>query len=176
MSNAAATAPEANEYAEYYGNYIKLVPAGDILDVMQSETSKALDVYKSISEEQSLKRYAPDKWSIKDLLRHVVDTERVFSYRALRFARADETPVEGFEQDDYVASANADAIPFADLVSEFEHLRAANLILFRTLPAEAWTRSGKASGNPVSVRALVHILAGHEMHHRNVLKERYLAS
>lgn len=167
-------APEATEYAPYYGRYIGLVGRPDVVTALEDQPRDTLALLSGLAEEQGDYRYASDKWSIKEMLGHVVDTERVFSYRALRFARNDATPLASFEQDGYVRAGEFGDRSLADLIEEFIAVRRATVWLFRGLSTEAWTRIGIASGNPVSVRALAYIVAGHELHHRNVLKEKYL--
>jgi hypothetical protein len=167
--------PERGEAGEYYFTYINRITSGDILGVLegQSETSSAF--LRGISEEKSLYRYSPDKWSIRQLWNHVNDAERVFAGRALWFARGLESALPSFDQNAAVASAHADSIAWARHIEEFRHVRMASVALFRSLPGEAWKRSGVASGNPVSVRALAYIVAGHTDHHLAILRERYLS-
>jgi hypothetical protein len=169
-------APEASEYAAYYGRYISLVPSGDIVAALEDQPRETLALLSDLSEEQAEYRYAPGKWSIKEMLQHVTDGERVFSYRALCFARNDQTPLPSFEQDGYVQSGNAADCRLSDLIDEFVCVRRATVWLFRQLSPEAWTRRGVASDNPVSVHAIAYIIAGHELHHRRVLQEKYLAA
>ena len=171
---AGSTRPTSGEYAEYYDRYISLVPEGDIVVTLEKQLDTTLALLGGIDESQANKRYAPDKWSIKELVGHVIDGERVFAYRALRFARNDQTPLSGFEQDDYVRSGGFDDRALADLAEEFEHVREANIILFGSLAPEAWSLRGPANEVEVSVRALVYIIAGHEAHHVTVLKTKYL--
>ncbi len=133
-----------------------------------------LGLLRTISEKTSLHRYAPGKWSVRELLSHVTDTERVFVHRALWFARGFDSPMPSFEQEIAVAGARADTVSWARHVEEFRAVRLATVPLFRNLPAEAWAKTGVASGNPVTVRALAWITAGHAAHHAAILKERYL--
>lgn len=168
--------PEATEYAPYYDKYISLITDGDILTSLGQQLDQTLALLGSISEEQANFRYAPDKWSIKEVVGHLIDTERIFAYRALRFARNDATSLQGFEQDDYIRNASFDNYTLNDLASEFAHVRRSNLSLFKHLDEEAWKRKGKASDNEVSVRALAYIIAGHELHHMAVLRSKYLPS
>ena len=170
----AVTQPEATEYAPYYGRYISLVPEGDVLETLSQQLDTTLETLRGISEAQADYRYAPGKWSTKELVGHVIDTERIFAYRALRFARNDATPLPGFEQDDYISNASFNECKLSDLMSEFEHVRRGNLYMFRNLSDEAWRRRGVASNNEVSVRALAYIIAGHERHHMEILRTRYL--
>ena len=165
--------PDSTEYAPYFGKYISLV-AGDVVAALEDQPRETLALL-SLSEEQGDYRYAPGKWSVKEMLGHMIDTERVFSYRALCFARNDQTPLASFEQDDYVRYGDFTDRRLSDLTEEFVCVRRSTVWLFRTLSAEAWMRLGVASGNPVSVRAIAYIIAGHELHHRTILKEKYLA-
>jgi len=174
MSTSSIGRPSATEYAPEFERYISLVPEGDIISTLGRQAETTLSLLGGISEAQANSRYAPDKWSIKELVGHVIDGERIFSYRALRFARNDPTPLPGFEQDDYVANAAFAEIPFTELAAEFDCVRRATVYLFKSLPAEAWLRSGDASGCQVTVRALAHGIAGHELHHVGILRARYL--
>ena len=174
MTNVATTRPDASEYAPYYEKYISLVPAGEVVATLSEQLDETLALLRGLSEEQAGARYAPDKWSIKEVVGHVIDTERIFSHRALRFARNDQTPLPGYEQDDYVRAAGFDRRTLADIASEFEHVRRATLALLRSLDAEAWLRRGVANNNEVSVRALAHIMAGHVVHHMQIIRTRYL--
>lgn len=167
------TRPDASEHAPYYGRYTSLVPDGDIVETLATVRDATLAVLESISEEKSLYRYAPGKWSIRDCYVHLIDAERIFTYRALRFARADQTALAGFEQDGYVGPAAADARSWQSIVDEYRLVRAATIALFANLPEQAWTGTGSASGNPVSVRAIAYITAGHDIHHRNILRDKY---
>lgn len=166
--------PDAREAAEYYFTYINKVPDGDILELLDGQMQDALALLSSISGEQSRYRYTPGKWSIRQVLNHINDAERLFAFRAFWFARGFDSPLPSFEQDDAVAAAAADQHSWEDHLAEFRSVRAASLTLFRGLPPEAWDRRGVASGNLVSVRALAYIAAGHVTHHLVVLKERYL--
>lgn len=174
MPNITSIRPGASEYAPYYANYISLVPEGDVTAILNRQLEDTLTQLRAISETQAGTRYAPGKWSIKEVVGHVTDTERIFAYRALRFARGDQTPLSGFEQDDYVRNANFDALHLSDLASEFEHVRRATLYMFRAFDAAVWTRRGVANGAEVSVRALGYIIAGHETHHMQIISTRYL--
>lgn len=166
--------PEADEYASYYGKYVSLIDDDDIVAVMEEQLDATVACLRGLSEEQGNSRYEPGKWSIKELVGHINDAERIFAYRALCIARGDQTPLSGFEQDDYIASANFDARSLADLTTEFELIRRSNLAMMKQFSDEAWLRRGTASENPISVRALVYIIAGHEAHHLNILRSRYL--
>ena len=167
--------PETNEYAEYYGKYISLVPDGELVATLAAQLDATLALWRVVPEELGAHAYAPGKWTIKQMLGHVLDTERIMAYRALCIARGDQTPLPGFEQDAYVAQADFNARTIAELADEFAAVRRANLQLFKHLSAGEWQRRGTASGKPVSVRALAYIIAGHELYHQDLLKSRYLA-
>ncbi|MBZ5531784.1 MAG: DinB family protein [Acidobacteriia bacterium] len=165
--------PQANEAAEYYFRYINRVPDGDIVATLEKQLDFTLKVLNGISEQKSLYRYAPGKWSIREMMNHVNDTERIFASRALWFARGFDAPLPGFDQDVSAAAAHADQFAWASHVEEFRTIRQATLTLFRNLPAEAWTRTGTASGYVFSVNAMAYIIAGHVEHHLAVLQEKY---
>jgi hypothetical protein len=161
--------PQNDEYADFYHKYISLV-ADDVIGALTSQIRDTVVAFSGISAEYS---YAPDKWTVAQMLGHMIDTERIFAYRALRIARGDATPLPGFEQDDYVR--NFPQCPMPDLIAEFRVVRQSTVMLFEHLDEAAWSRKGVASQNPVSVRALAFMIAGHELHHGAVLKEKYLA-
>ena len=173
-TKAPITKPTPDEYSPYHERYISLVPEGNIIDILRQQMSAALEFFGSLTEEQVLHRYEPGKWSIKEVLGHIIDGERIFAYRALRFARNDQTPLAGFEQDDYVKFSNFDQQPLSDLINAYKHVRESSIGLFQSFTEEALDRKGIASKNEVSVRAIVWILCGHERHHIKVIKERYL--
>jgi uncharacterized damage-inducible protein DinB len=172
--------PQSGEYAPYYDRYISLVvqqsPGADILDTLDQQRRQTMMLLCSRDDEDGDFRYAPEKWSAKEVLGHVCDTERVFAYRALRISRADTTPLAGFEQDDYVHNGPFAQRPLADLVEDFIAVRRATLSLLRNLDEAAWMRRGSANKNEVTVRALAYIIAGHELHHRRILEEKYFAA
>ncbi|PYX78797.1 MAG: DinB family protein [Acidobacteria bacterium] len=173
-ATVAIAPPETSEYAPYYSRYISLVESHDILATLQKQVQATQVLLSSLSEQQANLRYAPDKWSIKQVLGHLIDSERIFAYRALRIARADQIPMEGFEQDDYVRGGNFESRSLSDLLEEYETVRAATLTLFRNLDAAAWSRRGVANNNQVTVRAVAYIIAGHELHHMQIVRNRYL--
>lgn len=168
--------PHPKEAAPYYFTYINQVYGDDGMRVMESQLEESPAFFSIISEEKSLYRYAPEKWSIRQVLSHITDTERAFAFRALWFARGFETPLPSFDQDIAAAGAEADKISWAAHIEDFRRVRAASISLFRNLPEEAWARSGIASDNRFSVRALAWIIAGHLTHHVVVLRQRYLSS
>ncbi len=166
--------PQASEAAPYYFTYIDRIASDDIVGVLERQAEEMAAFLTAISEERSLHRYAPEKWSIRESWNHVNDCERLFESRAFWFARGFDTPLPSFDQNVAVAGAQPDAISWAAHVEEFRVVRLATLALFRNLPAEAWARTGVASGNPFTVRALAYVMAGHVAHHRAILEERYL--
>jgi hypothetical protein len=168
--------PEKTEYAEYYETYVSLVEETDIVSALENQLAEIENLFAGIAEEKGAYAYAEGKWSIKELAGHVIDGERIFSYRALRISRADRTPIEGFEQDGYIENANFNAATLSDLLEEFALVRRANIMLFKNLTDEAWARTGTASGWQFTVRALAFIMVGHVRHHINILKKRYLTA
>ncbi len=165
--------PEQDEYLPYYENYIKLVGDGDIIGILESQIKQTVSMLRGIPDSRGTYRYAEGKWSINEVLGHLIDAERLFSARALRFARADKTPLPGFEQDDYVREADFDKYPLSELVSELESVRRGTCFLYRHMSDDATARRGTANNAEVSVRALAYITAGHEIHHRGVIEEKY---
>ena len=166
--------PEANEAAPYYFTYIDKVPTDDIFALLHVQTEEALEFWTGIPEEKSLHRYAPGKWTIREVLNHINDTERAFAFRALWFARGFDTPLPSYDQDISAAGARANDFSWASHIEDFRAVRAATLSFFRNLPADAWMRSGIASDNRFTVRALAYIAAGHVAHHAAIMRERYL--
>lgn len=173
MKISAVTAPEPSEYAAYYRKYVSLVPHGDIVSILSDQLDRMNTMLFPMDDDEASVPYAPGKWTTKQVLGHITDAERVFSYRALRIARGDKTPLASFEQDDYVANGHFDSLSLTELLQEYAAVRRATMLLFRHLPAEASTRRGTASNNEVTVRALAYIIAGHDEHHYRILCERY---
>ncbi len=165
--------PEHSEAAPYYFRYIDLISDGDIVRVMADQLQGTLELCSTISEERSLHRYAADKWSIRQLLSHITDSERAFAFRAFWFARGFETPLPSFDQDSAASSAMADSISWAAHLEEFRRVRLSSISLFENMPPTGWTRGGVASDSYVSVRALAYIIAGHLAHHVAILRDRY---
>lgn len=168
------TRPDRGEAVEYYFTYIDQVPEGDVCDILESQLPETLSLLRGISEEKSAFRYAPGKWSVREVLSHVNDAERLFVFRAFWFARGFDSPLPSFDQDAAIFAAGADERVWSSHVQEFAAIRAATVAFFRDLPAEAWMRRGIASDNPFTVRALAYITAGHAIHHARILRERYL--
>ena len=169
-----STRPAADEFAPYYGTYITRVPDGNVVHTLGGQIAHTLGYLRAIPESKAGHRYAPGKWSIREVVGHLSDAERIFGYRALRFARGDSTPLPGFDENAYVTNARLDDRPLASLIDEYEAVRAATIAMFDGLFPEEWIRGGEASGKRMSVRALAWVIAGHELHHLDVLRTRYL--
>jgi uncharacterized damage-inducible protein DinB len=167
--------PQTGEYAAYYDRYISLISGTDILGTLESQRRQMLLLLSGRHESDADIRYAPEKWSVREVLGHVCDTERIFAYRALRIARGDRTPIEGFEQDDYVRNGPSRE-PLAEIIDDYIAVRRATLTLLRNLDEQAWTRRGVANNNEVTVRALAYTIAGHELHHRRILEQKYFSA
>ena len=165
--------PEPTEYADFYAGYVSKVPGNDVLGVLEAQRLQMLQLFAGRSERDGGFRYAPGKWTVKEILGHITDAERVFTYRALRIARGDQTPLPAFEQDDFVRNGGFGERTLASLAEEFGLVRDASVALFRSFQEDAWPRRGVASEKEVTVRAMAFITAGHQIHHRLVLEERY---
>ena len=166
--------PEATEYAPYYAGYVDSVPDGDIVEILERQGRDLGALLAGLPADRGDHRYAPDKWSVKEVVGHITDAERIFTYRALRISRGDATPLPAFEQDAYVQRGAFGRRSIGDLAAEFSAVRAATLALLRAMTDEESRRAGTAGNNPVSARALAYIAAGHERHHARILRERYL--
>lgn len=167
--------PAADDCAPYYFTYIDQVPEGDVLAVLETGVAETRRLLAGLEPERERHRYAPGKWTIREVLGHVIDAERVFGYRAFHIARAQTAPLPSMEQDEFAAVAGADRRPVAELLDELDQLRRSHVALFRSLDDEAWERTGTASDLTFRVRAFPFMIAGHEIHHRRGLAERYLA-
>jgi hypothetical protein len=177
MSNhVAIPRPGATEHAPYYAKYIGRVPDGDLLELLRAQVMDTSALLRGVSDEQANFAYAPGKWTIKEVVGHITDVERVMSYRALRFARNDLTPLPGFDETAWGTNGNFAARTLDDLVEELQIVRAATIQFAKHLSDEALARVGTANGTPASVRALLYIIAGHERHHAELLRERYLSA
>jgi hypothetical protein len=172
MISQIPSRPESTEYVPYFEKYVNLVPEGDILAHLEQQIGATVDLLRDVSEPVAETRHAPYTWSVKEVVGHLIDSERVFGFRALCFARADRNELPGFDENDYMRHVRFDARPLGDLVGEFELVRRSHIHFFRGLDGEAWQRSGIANGHPVSVRSLAYIIAGHERHHVAILRER----
>jgi exoribonuclease II len=167
--------PESNEHDPYYIGYISQIADGDdLLEVMDAQPSSLRSLVSGVPEEEGTYSYAEGKWTVKELLSHIIDGERMFAYRMLRISRGDETPIEGFDQDPYIAHSHANDRSFGELVDEFELCRRANMLMMRNMTDEDAARIGTANEKQISARAIAYIMAGHVRHHENILKERYL--
>lgn len=168
------TRPLANEYPEYYERYVSLVPNGDIEEILRRQRSETNALLNSVSEESSLRAYAPGKWTLKEVIGHMSDTERVMAYRMLAMARKESTPLQGMDQDLYVSAANFNRLTWAQLQADLGIVRSATLSLILTIDEAAWIRTGTVWDSSVSTRAFAYIIAGHELHHLKVIGDRYL--
>jgi hypothetical protein len=164
--------PDPSEFASSYANYVALVPEDDILTAMRSDLSEVVSFLSGVPEAEACRRHPPYTWSVKEVVGHVTDAERIFGYRALRFARSDTTPLPGFDENAYAQVAGFDRQPLRDLVAEFDFVRRSHLALFEHLDDVAWTRGGTANGQGISVRALAYIIVGHQRHHVAILRRR----
>ena len=165
--------PTETEYATFYRGYVALVPETDIVGVLETQAGEIRRLLATVSPERETYRYAEGKWSIRQVLGHLVDGERIFGYRAFCFSRGEQAPLPSFDENRYVDAARSDSIPLRELVEELALVRQANLAALRRLDAREWAQAGTASGKPVSVRALAWIMAGHPRHHLQILRERY---
>jgi hypothetical protein len=165
--------PHDDEYAAFYGGYVNLVPEDEVLPALREQVNVLRRFAASVAADRETYAYGPDKWTIRQVIGHVIDAERVFSYRALCFSRSDRTPLPKFDENAYVDHARFNDVPLADLVDEFVLLRSANVKMFESLGAGQWTASGIANSNPISVRALAYVMTGHVRHHLNILRDRY---
>jgi hypothetical protein len=172
MANLTIERPPVTEYPSSYAAYIDLVPDGDILAMLANQLGATLNLLRGVTEPVAMTRHAPYTWSVKEVVGHITDAERIFGARALRFARNDPTPLPAFDENDYVRAAHFDARPFEDIFEEYKLVRQGHLLMFRGVDPEAWHRMGVANANPVTVRALAFVIAGHERHHVNILRKR----
>jgi len=175
MTRAAAVRPAAEEHPPYFSRYIDLVEGTDVVAALERELETTLALVAGISEEGSTYRYAPEKWSIREVIGHLADAERIFGYRALRIARGDTTPLSGFDENAFVPASAHHEVPVAELADELTHLRRSHVSMFRHLPASAWSNVGTSNGTPITARAIAFIMAGHDKHHRSILETRYVA-
>jgi uncharacterized damage-inducible protein DinB len=173
MTTAFRARPDTSEYAPFYHGYVMAVPEGDVVELLRSGGHELLEVIRRIPEERGGHRYGPDKWTIREVVGHLIDAERIFAYRALRFARGDQTMLPGFDENEFVKTAGSDQRTLSDLARELEAVRESTALLFESLPDDAWIRKGSANGKEMSVRALAYVAAGHPRHHLRILRERY---
>jgi hypothetical protein len=172
-TSTALSRPQPGEYAPYYDRYISQIPGNDILATLDDQRRQMLLLLSGRAEADGDIRYAPEKWTVKEVLGHVCDAERIFAYRALRISRNDPTPMESFDENEYARNSPFSSRPLSDLIEEYIAVRRATISLFRNLDEPAWSRRGVASKNEVTVRGLAYIIAGHELHHRKILEEKY---
>ncbi|MFL6559177.1 MAG: DinB family protein [Bacillus sp. (in: firmicutes)] len=166
--------PLASEYPEYYQPYVSLVPEDNLLTLLKGNLVKTIELFESLSEDDGLFRYAENKWSIKEVLGHMADTERIMSYRLLRVGRGDQTALAGFNENDYVQSSQINKLPIKSILEDFIATRKATLTLFQNMPEESWANIGFANNTEVTARAIGYIIAGHALHHFNIIRDRYL--
>jgi hypothetical protein len=174
VATSGATRPEKSEYLPYYERYISLVPDGDVISTLSAQIDETLALLRGLPASVASYRYAPDKWTVSEVVGHVIDTERMFAGRALYFARNDPARLPSMEQDDWMRNSNFDSYPLSELADELNVVRQSTVYLFKHMDEQAWTRRGIANNAEISVRALAYIIAGHELHHRGVLEARYL--
>lgn len=166
----------STEYASYYSKYVDLVPEGDLTSILLQQMNETVDILKDLTEQQAHFSYGVGKWSIKEVIGHIADTERIMGYRLLSFARGEQAELPGYDDNEYVRNALFNALSLQGLLENLLIIRKSTLQLIKSLPSEALLRRGSANGSEVSVRALIYIIAGHELHHRNLIKERYFSS
>jgi hypothetical protein len=175
MTTSTIVRPKADEFFEYYGNYIAKVPDGDLISLLREQAVETVTLLQGLSPQQANYAYASGKWTVKEVVGHISDAERIFAYRALRVGRGDETPLASFDENAYVANAKFGSRSVGDLLEELQVVRASTIHLAKSLGADAMARRGTASGHSISVRALFYIIAGHERHHVDIVRERYLS-
>jgi len=173
MSADISTRPVSSDFPAYFERYVSLVPETGVLSVLEKQMDEVVKVFRSVPKERESFRYAPGKWSVRQIAGHLTDAERVFGYRALCFGRGEKAALPGFDENDYVANASFDSHPLAELAEEFESSRRSNLLMLGHLALQAWDRKGIASGNEITVRALAYVMAGHARHHLGILATRY---
>jgi hypothetical protein len=174
VSKAESGKPETAEFAEYYGRYVGKIEGTDILAELEKQLDSTLAALRRIDERKGDFRYQPGKWSIKEVIGHMIDCERVFAYRALVFSRNDNTALPGFDQDKWAGFVNYSNVPLADIIDEFEVVRRSTILLFRHMQPDAWTRRGNGNGKDMTTRSAAFIIAGHVQHHLEILRTRYL--
>lgn len=166
--------PLASEYPEYYVPYVNLVTEGDLLPILQKNLEETITLFEGLSEKDGQFRYAFGKWSLKEVLGHMADTERIMSYRLLRIGRGDQTPLAGFNENEFIAGSQFDELPIKNILEDFTATRHATLTLIQNMPEEAWAKKGFANGTEITTQAIAYIIAGHAIHHGKIISERYL--
>jgi DinB superfamily len=174
MTKVESGKPDETEYAVYYGRYVGKIEGVDIVAVLYDQLQSTLSFLRGIDDRTADFRYAPGKWSVKEVIGHVIDAERVFAYRALAFARNESTSLPGFDENQWAAYANYSSLSMNDILTEFETVRRSTLLLFRQMDTAAWNRRGNANGNDMTTRSAAFVIAGHLQHHLEMLKSRYL--
>jgi hypothetical protein len=175
MVQAVSQRPEAAECGPFFGKYVQLVPDGDVVAFLDSQLTELLGVLRNVSEPESLVHHAPYTWSLRQVVGHMTDCERVFGFRALWIARGDASPLAGFDETAFMAASAFDAVPLPALVAEFEHLRRSHILLFRHLPRDAWTRRGTVNAHPATARVFAWVMGGHAQHHLAIVRKRLRA-
>lgn len=168
--------PLTSEYPEYYVPYVDLVPEGDLLTILNEDLNSTIALFEGISNEEGHFRYATDKWSIKEVLGHMTDTERIMSYRLLRIGRGDQSALAGFNENEFVESSQINNQSINDILEDFVATRKATITLIKNMPTEAWGNKGNANNTEVTTRAIAYIIAGHAIHHKKIISERYLSA
>lgn len=166
--------PAADEYSPYYDTYISKVPEGNVIDVLRAQLHESARLLEHLTETEAAQRYAPEKWSVREVVGHLIDSERIFSYRMMCIARGETTALPGFDENSYAKVSNVDTRPMRAVATEFAHVRAGTIALLEGLDETGVARRGNANGSPITPRALAFIIAGHERHHMGVIRERYL--
>ncbi|WP_147532819.1 DinB family protein [Bacillus marasmi] len=166
---------DSTEYGPYFATYVKRVPEGEIIEILSSQLKETLKLIQGLNEDQAMYRYQVGKWSVKEVIGHMTDTERIMAYRLMSIARGETASLPGFDEQSYVEHANFDQITLNELGENFKTVRESTIQLLKTLPESAWHNSGSANGTQVTVRALAYIIAGHEIHHRSIINERYIS-
>ncbi|WP_062239710.1 DinB family protein [Fictibacillus sp. FJAT-27399] len=168
--------PDTNEYNSYYEKYIKALPEQDIVNLLEEQAKETRQLVQNLTEQQGLFRYGPYKWSIKEVIGHMTDTEGIMGFRLLSIARGDKGMLPGFDENAYVEQTYFDRQPLSELLQQAQVVRQSTILLIKSIDEETWTRRGNANGSDVTVRAIAYIIAGHEKHHLGILKERYFTS
>ncbi|WP_436374920.1 DinB family protein [Cytobacillus sp. BC1816] len=168
--------PKSNEYAPYYEKYVSSVPEGDLLQILDEQIKETMNLVKDLNEDQAQFRYAPEKWTVKEVIGHITDTERIMSYRLLCIGRGDLAKLPGYDDNEYVKNGQFNRFSIRELVEQLSYVRQNTIALLKSLDDESLLRRGNANGTEVTARAIAYIIAGHELHHRTLIKDRYMAA